>query len=191
MKYYIDIKLLGDTEITLGFIWQKIYAEIHLALVTHKDTENMVKVGLSFPHYMEIFPLGDTLRLLASTREELELLDIEDRLKKFSDYLLISEIKEVPTDIKSYATFSRKQFKSNPARLARRYAKRHNVTLEEALKVYEGVEGKETKLPYINIKSTSTKQFLKIFIERAEMGHEEIGKFNTFGLSKTSTIPIF
>lgn len=191
MKYYIDIKLLGDTEITLGFIWQKIYAEIHLALVTHKDTENMVKVGLSFPHYMKVFPLGDTLRLLASTREELELLDIEDRLKKFSDYLLISEMKEVPTDIKSYATFSRKQFKSNPARLARRYAKRHNVTLEEALKVYEGVEGKETKLPYVNIKSSSTGQYLKIFIERREIEQGQLGKFNTFGLSKTSTVPIF
>jgi len=199
MKYYIDIKLLGDTEITLGFIWQKVYSEVHLALVRQKDNDEMIGLGLSLPNYNQSFPLGDTIRLFAQTKEELTALKIEERLKKFVDYLNIESIKEVPNDIKTYVTFSRKRFKSNAEirRLAKRYAKRNNISEEEALAEYTLTEEKYTKLkeknklPFINIKSTSTNQFLKVFIEKKEMDKEEIGKFNTFGLSKTSTVPWF
>ncbi len=191
MKYYIDIRLLGDTEITLGFIWQKVYAQIHLALVKVQDAQNMVSVGVAFPHYGGSFPLGDTLRLFTPAKEELELLNMEKQLKNLLDYVSIGEIKEVPIEITNYATFSRKQFKTNPARLARRYAKRHNVSLEEALKVYENMTDNESKLPFINIKSASTGQHLKLFIEKHQVMQEQVGKFNTFGLNKASTVPCF
>lgn len=191
MNYYIDIRLLGDTEVSLGFIWQKIYTEMHLALVKHKDSEHMSKIGFAFPHYMENFPLGDLLRLFTLTKEELELFNIKEKLEKFSDYVIISEIKEVPAKIKGYVTFSRRQVKSSPERLARRYAKRHNKTQEEALIIYDNVIGKETKLPFVIIKSTSSNQQMKIFIEKRIRDAEEKGLFSTYGLSKTSTLPCF
>ncbi|MBE0515727.1 type I-F CRISPR-associated endoribonuclease Cas6/Csy4 [Sulfurimonas sp.] len=191
MNYYIDIKLQGDTEISLGFIWQKIYAQMHLALVEHKDSEGMCSIGFAFPHYMELFPLGDMLRVFAPTKEELEILNIEEQLKKFSDYVIISDIKQVPTNIKGYVTFSRKQFKSNPERLARRYAKRHNKTLEEALSIYDDVSAKETKLPFVMMKSNSSNQQMKLFIEKNISDEQEKGLFSAYGLSKTSTVPYF
>lgn len=191
MNYYIDIKLLGDTEITLGFIWQKVYAEIHLALDEHKNSENMSKIGFAFPHYMEIFPLGDMLRIFSHSKEELELLRIKEKLRKFSDYVIISEIKEVPKSIKGYVVFSRKQFKSNPERLARRYAKKHDVTLEEALSIYDNMKAQETKLPFVMMKSSSSNQHMKIFIEKNVQDKEKKGLFSTYGLSKTSTVPCF
>lgn len=191
MQYYIDIKLLSDTEITLGFIWQKVYNDIHLALVEHKDHENMVSIGLSLPAYGEIFPLGNVLRLFAQSEAELKSLNLDTRLIRYADYVDIGDTKEIPPEIKGYVTFGRKQFKSNPQRLAKRYAKRHSVSLEEALEVYKQVEAQQTKLPYINIKSTSTGQHLKIFIEKKEAKREEKGKFTTFGLSQTATVPWF
>ena len=191
MNYYIDIKLQGDTEISLGFIWQKIYAQIHFALVEHKNSDGMCSVGFAFPHYMELFRLGNILRLFAPTKEELEILNIEEQLKKFSDYVIISNIKQVPTDIKGYVTFSRKQFKSSPERLAKRYALRHNKTLEEALSIYENVSAKETKLPFVMMKSNSSNQQMKLFIEKNMSNEEEKGLFSAYGLSKTSTVPNF
>jgi len=191
MKYFIDIKLLSDTDISLGFIWQKVYALMHLALVEHKNSEGLCNIGFAFPHYKEIFPLGDTLRLFASKQKELELLKIDEELKHYSDYVKISEIKEVPTDIKGYVTFSRKQFKSNPIRLARRYAKRHNITLEESLNIYSNMDVKETKLPFVMMKSNSSDQQMKLFIEKNIRDEEEKGLFNAYGLSKTSTVPYF
>lgn len=191
MKYYRDITLQGDTEISLGFIWQKIYTQMHIMLVEYQKHEKMSKIGFAFPHYMEEFPLGNVLRLFASTVDELEVLNLQERLKNFSDYVTLSDITKVPTDIEGYVTFSRKQFKSNPERLARRYAKRHDITLEEALGVYKNMEAQETKLPFVMLKSNSSKQHMKLFIERCTSDVEVKGLFNTYGLSKTSTVPVF
>ncbi|MFK5938315.1 MAG: type I-F CRISPR-associated endoribonuclease Cas6/Csy4 [Sulfurimonas sp.] len=191
MNYYKDIKLLDDTEISLGFIWQKVYAQMHLILVKHKDSEGMSKIGFSFPHYDEKFPLGDILRVFASAKEELELLKIEDQLKKISDYILVSDMKEVPSEIKSYVTFSRKQFKSNPVRLAKRYAKRHNVTIEEALDLYTNMSPQESQLPFIMMKSNSSDQQMRLFIKQSIKDKPLKGLFSTYGLSAMTTVPIF
>ena len=151
-------------------------------------------------HYQtKIFPLGDKLRIFAHSKEELESINITKYLTAFDEYIIIEEIKPVPKDIKIYVNFSRKRFKSTAdiRRLAKRYAIRNNISEEEALSNFTLAEEKytklkeENKLPYINIKSTSTNQFLKLFIEKTEMPKEQLGKFNTFGLSKTSTIPWF
>ncbi|OQX58178.1 MAG: type I-F CRISPR-associated endoribonuclease Cas6/Csy4 [Helicobacteraceae bacterium 4484_230] len=191
MKHYIDIKMLGDTEISLGFIWQKVYAQLHLALVDIKDKNDQVPVGFSFPYYNKAFPLGDTLRIFSSSQKDVEALHIDDRLQNLLDYINIGTIKEVPVNINIHVTFGRRQFKTNPERLARRYAKRHDVGLEEALRVYKEMKADETKLPFINIKSFSTGQHLRLFIEKCASEREQIGKFNTFGLSKTTTVPWF
>lgn len=200
MKYYIEVKLLADTEITLGFIWQKVYTQMHLALVELKDENDTVDIGFSFPFYNNhSFPLGDTLRVFAKSKERLEALNINKWLKRLADYTTVDDIKEVPNDIKGYVTFGRKQFKSNAEirRLAKRYAKRNDISEEEALKNYEQTEKKytklkeENKLPFINIKSLSKGHPIKIFIVKKEVEIEENGVFSTYGLSNVSTLPYF
>jgi len=200
MKYYIEIKLFSDTEITLGFIWKKLYAQIHLALVEVRDENNLVSVGLSFPQYqLSEFPLGDKLRLFAKSKEELETLDLNRWLARLLDYVEVSEIKEVPSNVNEFVSFRRKQFKSNSEmrRLAKRYAKRNAITEEEALRNFELTEKKynklkdENKLPYINVKSLSTDRELKFFIQKSELNEHKIGLFSTYGLSNESTVPSF
>lgn len=194
MKYYIDIKLYADADITLGFIWKKLYAQMHLALVEIRDENNLVPIGFSFPNYkQEKFPLSNKLRVLANSKEELASLDLNRWLARLMDYLELSEVKEVPSNIKKFATFRRKQFKTNKERLARRQAKRKGISFEEALKNYEDFEEdkNKTKLPYVNIKSLSSDREMKIFIEKIEVEEERKGKFSTYGLSRNSTIPIF
>ncbi len=196
MKYYIDIKLYHDTEITLGFIWKKLYAQMHLALVESSDENSLVSVGLSFPKYKEQkFPLGNELRVFAHSKEELEGLDLHHWLARLMDYLDISEVQEVPKNITKFASFRRKQFKTNVERLARRQAKRKNISYEEALKNYENFDEEEIKtknrLPYINVKSLSSDREMKIFIEKIESSEENKGMFSTYGLSRESTVPWF
>ena len=194
MKYYIDIKLYSDTEITLGFIWKKLYAQMHLALVEVRDENNLVSVGFSFPQYKkEKFPLGSKLRVFVNSKEELSSLDLNYWLARLMDYLDISEVKEVPSDITKYVSFRRKQFKTNVERLARRQSKRKGISFEEALKNYKDFDGdkNKTKLPYVNIKSLSSNKEIKVFIEKLELEEESKGLFSTYGLSKTSTVPCF
>jgi CRISPR-associated endonuclease Csy4 len=193
MKYYVDIALISNEEIDLGFLWRKLYAQIHLALVEVRNEDNLVSVGLSFPNYSKDRFLGDRLRLFASTKKELERLKLEEWLSRLEGYVFLGEIKEVPSDVTKFVSFRRKQFKTNTERLARRQAKRKGISYEEALKNYENFdeEKKKTKLPYINVKSLSSDREMKVFIEKSEEKESKNGLFSTYGLSSESTVPWF
>ena len=188
MNFYIEIKLQCDPEIGLGFLWKKVFTQVHLALVEHSKGA----IGVSFPDYGDkFFPLGDTLRLFAPSQDELDTLNIEQWLNRLLDYVTISEIKKVPENVKSYAQFFRKQVKTGKERQARRYAKRHSISYEEALKRYKNMEEKTLSLPFVMLQSLSTKQEMQLFIERKLLDHELLGDFNSYGLSKDASIPLF
>lgn len=196
MKYYIEIKLYSDTEITLGFVWKKLYAQLHLALVEVRDEKNLVSVGLSFPQYEKSkFPLGDSIRIFAKTKEELERLDLDRWLSRLLDYIELSSIKEVPTDVIKFVCFGRKQFKTNAQTLARRQAKRKNISYEKALENYANFDKesriKKNRLPFINVKSLSSNTEIKLFISKQEKKSSVDGLFSTYGLSNEITVPCF
>jgi len=195
MPIYREIKLFDDTGISLGFIWQKLYERLHIALVPLKDADGCVPVGFTFPGYKsDIFPLGNRLRIFAPDESKLKQLNLGRVLSELSDYTVVSEIRETPASHR-HVIFRRKQFKTNPQRMAKRYAKRHGITLEEALKRYSSYDAEEiiekNRLPYFNLNSLSTGQRTRVFIEKKASIHRQEGLFNTFGLSKGATLPDF
>jgi CRISPR-associated endonuclease Csy4 len=194
MKYYVDIALISNEEENLGYLWRKLYAQIHLALVEVRDENDLVSIGLAFPKYSDDRFLGDTLRLFSVTKEELESLKLEQWLSRLEGYLFVGKIKEVPSTTE-FVSFRRKQFKTNAERLARRQAKRKGISYEEALKNYENFDEEEKKkknrLPYINVKSLSSDREMKIFIEKSKAKEESQGLFSTYGLSSETTVPWF
>ncbi|NOR71758.1 MAG: type I-F CRISPR-associated endoribonuclease Cas6/Csy4 [Methylomarinum sp.] len=192
MKYYLDITLLADAEANLGFLWQKVYQQIHLGLVENKISENQSAIAVSFPKYGDkTFPLGDKLRLLAEDKTQLQQLDTGKWLNRLTDYSHITSIKEVPLAVSQYACFSRKQFDTNAHRLAKRRAKRKTETLEKALEYFEGFTDKESKLPFINIKSLTKNEQFKLFIDCVITESSQQSDFNCYGLSKGGNIPWF
>ena len=201
MNYYQDITLLPDADITLGFIWQKVYQQIHLALVENKTDDNHSTVAVGFPKYgNKGFPLGNKLRLFAQSEDVLHQLKIENWLSRLTDYCHIKSIQPVPDKIEGYGCFKRKQFKSNLRKEAQRRAKYKNESLEDALAHFQHYDT-ECKLPYINMISLSTRdeqqinRKFKLFIEREPEGEmfaqPRPGQFDCYGLSKTATIPWF
>ena len=196
LRYYQQIDIYDDGEISPGFVWSRLFGLLHPRLVGLKDGEELTPVGLSFPGYgKERFSLGTSLRLFAPDKETLETLQTEAFLEDYGDYLRVDSVREVPKTEK-YACFYRQQFKNtNPERLARRYAKRHNISFKEALKHYQKLDVeavvKANKLPYIHLQSGSTGQRHRLFIAKKTADKEVAGRFNTYGLSKTTTIPCF
>ncbi len=195
MSLYREIRLYDDTEISLGFIWQKLYERLHKALVPLKDGMGSVPIGFTFPRYGGDFPLGDRLRVFAPDKATLEKIGLEDALADMADYIRLSELCETP-DNHGHIIFRRKQFKTNPLRQARRYAKRHEISFEEALKRYEAFDAEHTikknRLPFFNYYSTSTGQKTKVFIEKSASENPKEGRFTTFGLSREgATLPDF
>jgi CRISPR-associated endonuclease Csy4 len=200
MKYYLDITLLPDAEANLGFLWQKVFQQVHIALADNKIGDNESAVALSIVNYGDKdFPLGNQLRLLANTEGELQKLDIHRWLNRLSDYCHIKPIKPVPTDVSQYACFKRKPVKSIEKKAQRR-SEHLNKPYDEVL-TYLRREGRsnECKLPFINVESQQTKKrsgpgestYFLLFIERSIVDKSVDGKFDCYGLSKAATVPWF
>lgn len=200
MKYYLDITLLPDAEANLGFLWQKVFQQVHIALVENKVSENESAIALSVVGYnAKSFPLGNQLRLLAEREEVLQKLDIGRWLNRLSDYCHVKPIKPVPDDVTKFARFKRKQVKSIYKK-AKRRAEHLGKPYDEVLDylVNEG-RSSECRLPYINVESQGTKKrnadnasgkFL-LFIEQTFFDEPVKGDFDCYGLSKTATVPVF
>lgn len=204
MKFYQEITLIDQAEISPYFIWSKVYTQLHIALAGIKDESDKVGIGVSFPQYIfeekienqkAKINLGKKLRLFAESEDDLKKLDIRRWLERLDDYVHITSIREVPSDIKGYAIYKRKQVKTNAQRLARHRVKRGDIGFDEALARYKNVVT-ITNLPYIEMKSLSTsdqqseKRF-KLFIEKQSSEKSESQVFSTYGLSSKSSVPEF
>jgi len=197
MNYYQEITLLPDADISLGFIWQNVFQQVHIALVEHKVDVNRSAVAVGFPDYRQAkFPLGNRLRLFAKEQVTLEKLDIQKWLTRLEDYVHIKGIKAVPSDV-TYVSFVRKQVKS-PERVERDmqkkaalWAAKSGKSLEECLAELE--KSKPTtlcSLPFIYLHSQQTKQRspansskFPLFIEMQPQREEHVGQFDCYGLS--------
>ena len=197
MKYYQEITLIDQAEISLYFIWSKLYTQLHIALAEIKDTNNKVDLGVSFPQYLfekndknSKVNLGKKLRLFAQNEADLKKLDLKKWLDRLTDYVHITSIREVPENIKGYAIYKRKQVKTNAERLARHRVKRSDIGFDEALARYSNVVT-TTDLPFIQMKSLTSDQVFKLFIEKKNAEQSESQVFSTYGLSSESSVPEF
>jgi CRISPR-associated endonuclease Csy4 len=193
MNFFIEITLLPDAEIPIYFLWEKVYQQIHLALVEIQDAEGQVRIGASFPLFSaDQNQLGNKLRLMAISDTELEKLQIRKWLSRLSDFVHITTVREVPKNIEGYAFFKRIQPKSSNTRLAKRKAKREGTSYEQALLALSDHQEQLSNAPYIQIKSLSTDRRYRLMINCVSTERCD-GKvsFSTYGLSSSSPIPMF
>ena len=192
MNYYQEISLLPNADINLYFIWQKLYQQIHLALVEKKTADNTSAIGVAFPKYdADKYSLGTKLRLFAKDEKSLEQMHFEKWFNRLSDYVHLSHIKPVPEKLAGHACFKHIKLKGNKEKLARRRAKRKGETLQQALSHFENFEEQRSNLPYINMTSQTNGQRFRLFIEKQVMEQPQTGLYSCYGLSNTTTVPLF
>lgn len=214
MRCYQEITLIPNADINRHFLWSKTFQQIHLGLVEMQDDQKRVPIGLSFPEYKmgeKFGVLGSKLRLFAADEAALTRFDVASRLNRLSDYVHCTGIRPVPDAVKGYAVYQRVQPKTSKERLARRYAKRHNMDYEAALnskvelsvKLEAGMECEKTLMsysemphqtiptPFIRLKSLSSSNTFCLWIKKSEVENSNDGTFTTYGLSATATVPEF
>ncbi|QKI88152.1 type I-F CRISPR-associated endoribonuclease Cas6/Csy4 [Thiomicrorhabdus xiamenensis] len=182
MKYYQEITLLPTPEISQYFLWQKIYQPLHMLMVETKSKPKDRWVSVSFPKYSKK-ALGDKLRVFALSEQALEEFALKKTLRKFEDYVHITGIRPVPASIEAKTLFKRVQPKQNNLSYARRYAKYRQMDIEEA---FAQLNQKPSKsLPFINLKSLSTKQNLRLILRQEKVPLDEDREliFNAYGLN--------
>lgn len=109
MNYYQDITLILDGEVSLSFLWTKVFTQLHLALAEEQRREGMVKTALAFPAYQDK-GLGNKIRILAPSAEQLEKLHLDQGLERLSDYVHLTKIRKiVERRITGYSIYSRYQ----------------------------------------------------------------------------------
>ena len=212
MKYYLDITLLPDADIALGFLWEKVYQQLHLALAENKISEHESAIAVSFPKYGDKpFPLGDKLRLFASTEVQLQKLDIGKWLNRLTDYTHCTSIRAVSSHVDGFVCFKRKQFKSaekiqaDIERRALYQSEKEHRPIEDirAGLVAQKYDGK-CDLPFVYMTSLSSsedgapsdRKKFRLFIEKENVEKAQEGAFNCYGLSsrnsdKQATVPWF
>ena len=215
MKHYIEITLIDNTDINLFSLWSKVFQQIHLGLVEIQDDQGQVLIGLSFPEYVigdKYSLLGSKLRLFANDEGMLNQFDAVKWLARLSDYVHCTSIRPVPEKIVGYAIYQREQPKTNPERLARRYAKRHGVDFDTALNGLVDLKSTEKPLnadfkiqfrycemtkkniasPFIRLKSMSSEQTFCLWIKKIPADTKTSATyFSSYGLSAVSSVPEF
>mgnify|MGYP000196251546 FL=1 len=197
MNYYQEITLLPDVEISLGFLWQNVFQQVHIALVEHKVAENQSAIAVGFPDYRNAkFPLGNKLRLFAKDQATLEKLAIDKWLTRLEDYVHIKGIKLVPDSV-TYVSFERKQVKSperverDMHRKAELWSAKSGKPLAECLADLEKSKPTEPcSLPFIYLHSQQTKlrspeknSKFPLFIDMYEQSTNQDGVFDCYGLN--------
>jgi len=196
MKYYQDITLIPDAETHIGFIWHKVFQQIHIALADNKLPDGSSAIAVSFPEYKKMgFPLGNRLRLFAPTEAQLKQLNADQWLSRLQDYCHIKPVRTVP-EVLEYACFRRKAVKS-PEKKVELLAKHLQKPVEEVMQFRkENKLLKACDLPYIPMESqqkteTGQKNRFRLFIEQTLLDKPVAGQFDCYGLSKTATVPWF
>lgn len=184
MDHYVDIDVQPDPEFPAAQLMNALYAKLHRALVLNNNT----RIGVSFPNF-DKHP-GARMRLHGSA-EMLQSLLVSDWLTGMRDHVTLTPPIRVP-ETSRYRVVRRVQVKSSADRLRRRLIRRHNVDETEARKRIPDEVARTTNLPFVQLRSTSTGQSFKLFIEHGPLQSQATeGNFNTYGLSQGATIPWF
>ncbi len=204
MKYYLDLTLLPDDGVSTFFLWEKVYPQLHLALVEQLD-DKKGKIGVAFPQYHvneHTKHIGRKARLFAAEKQQLVDLNVSNKLERLLDYVHVTSIREVPENISEYARYSRVHGQASKEQLARRKVVRvkkkegKDISYEEALAHYKNYGRLNTNLPCVFIKSMTNGTRFPLLIKQDVIG---IGTFDpaqnitfdSYGLSKEGYLPHF
>ncbi|WP_313055863.1 type I-F CRISPR-associated endoribonuclease Cas6/Csy4 [Pseudomonas lopnurensis] len=187
MDHYLDIHLLPDPEFSAGQLMNALFAKLHRALVQLGSDS----IGVSFPKARDgAAGLGGHLRLHGCLAALDDLLALP-WLTGMRDHVRLGEAAPVPADAR-HCRVRRVQADSNPERLRRRAMKRHGLSEDQARERIPDAAVKWLRLPYLQLRSQSTGQPFRLFIEQSPPQPEpRTGAFNTYGLSRDATVPWF
>ena len=187
MDYFLEIGLRPDPEFVPSQLMNALFSKLHRALVQVGNSA----IGVSFPDARSDRQyLGERLRL-HGTAAQLDVLMSSEWLTGMRDHVCVGELMAVPSNVK-YRVVRRVQAQSNPERLRRRYAKRHEVGGADLTERFPDEAGERLALPFVSLRSVSTGQHFRLFIEQGPLLDEpRAGEFSCYGLSSTATVPWF
>lgn len=196
MKYFLEVDLIGMPQSPMYHLWSGVYSQLHLALTELQAALGEGKVGVAFPEYVfdaeaQMGKLGSKLRVFAADAALLQQLNLAQHLRRYADYVQMSDIRAVPASVRGQVSFARVQVKSGAERAARRLLKRHpELDYATELTRLQGLS-EHSALPFIHMHSLSSEQPFRLFVAKTVQPQAQTGDFGTYGLSNVATVPDF
>ena len=198
MDYYTELTIIPNEEVPTYALWTTLYTQLHLAFVEQKDTHDKTPYGVSFPQYRldankSFGCLGSKVRIFANTTQELEQLNLGKWLERLTDYVHITSARETPlSKVTGHAIYSRAVPKDSLDKRIAHQAQRRSISLEESATHFKDHCYTTTLAePFISLKSLSGQHLFKLHIKKTVVDEATLGKFGTYGLSKTVSVPEF
>ncbi len=204
MIFYQQLKLLPDYEVSLGFLWQKVFQQIHYGLASVTEEGTACHIGISFPGFVagERPSLGSCIRLFSQTADALVDLQIDKKMCRLKDYVLISQIQKVPDTARFCAFVRRQPLGTNESdkrvqRYAAFLARKNNASEEDFRRKIWQKRDTLQDLPFVWVESGHGKRlqpnktcFFPFFIEKREVekGEGSAFAFNSYGLSRRNQL---
>ncbi|WP_280564875.1 type I-F CRISPR-associated endoribonuclease Cas6/Csy4 [Chromohalobacter sp. 48-RD10] len=189
MDHYLDIRLRPDPEFPASMLMNALYSKLHRALYDLQADD----IGVSLPDHktgVRARTPGDRLRLHAR-KERLEQLLALSWLAGMRDHVELADIAPVPAATR-HCRVTRRQFNTGGPSRVKRYARRHDISEEEARQCLSAPAERKISLPFVQVNSSSSGQRFALFIEHgAPLDEPEAGHFNHYGLSREATVPWF
>lgn len=188
MNRYFEIQIFNGPEVSSNIVMGLVFQKLHVALAQHGDGN----IGISFPDVKgsNKKTLGSIIRV-CGVQEDLERLLQSRWQNNLQDYMSVTDIRNVPPQTK-FCIVKRVQVQSSIERIRRRYIRKGWLTEEESLVKFASKTEKKLDLPFLHMKSLSTGQPFRLFIEHSkELDKPISGKFSAYGLSTTATVPWF
>jgi len=187
MDHYLDIRLRPDPEFSQHQLMNALFSKLHRALAEGRH----VDIGASFPEVDPAQPtLGTCLRLHGKASVLAELMST-NWLTGMRDHIHAGETQPVPAKT-AHRTVSRIQPKSSVERIRRRQMRRHGLDASEIETRIPDFVAPKLSLPFVSIRSQSTKQTFRLFIDHRPLVESPIsGTYSSYGLSNTATVPWF
>ncbi|MDT8893133.1 type I-F CRISPR-associated endoribonuclease Cas6/Csy4 [Halomonas sp. I1] len=189
MDHYLDIRLRPDPEFPAAMLMNALYSKLHRALYDLQADD----IGVSLPDHktgVRARTPGGRLRLHAQ-QSRLEELMALSWLAGMRDHVALSDIAPIPEEA-SHRCVVRRQFNTGGPSRVKRYARRHDISEEEARQCMSAPAERKISLPFVQVNSRSSGQRFALFIEHGNLQAEPTtGRFNHYGLSREATVPWF
>lgn len=212
--YYQEITCLADSDVNTGFLMGKAFAQLHLTLVNQKRPDGSSPIGFAFPQYRygdnrasdgsapgssiqqsspKTLPtIGAKIRCFGPSKESLQQCCFVEQLEHMSDYAHLTSIREIDFQSMGAGSYFRFQPRASKARMVRRQLRRHPDDADGIAERLDGVSDLACDLPYLNVGSHSSDHRYRLFIGYQPSSEKPSEwNFSTYGLSRTSTVPVF
>lgn len=177
MEYYLEFKAKPSEDLAPEIIISQVFSLCHVELVKLKSND----IGVSFPQADK--SLGGVIRVHG---KQAPLESIAKACTNLSDYCEIMPPRKVPDD-SEWRIVKRVHPKMSAAKI-RRLVKRGSISEQDAEERFQSPS--ELTLPYLQIRSSSTSQYFRIFISQAVADEpKQNSDFNSYGLG--GSIPWF